>query len=304
MIGTASTRVNLKDLLTRGQLLALPQSAVQLLQLSQNPEIGLAELAVPIESDPGLAMQVLRFVNSSYFGFARKITSVRLAMSLVGPGTVRNFVLWSAVFSLVPNPKCGTFDLRVAWQDSLLRAIFARCLAQKLGVGESEDPFPAALLQDVALPLLARALPQVYAKLFQDRGDGTARLSDLERRHFGWTHAEAGALICREWGLPERLASLVEAHAGAEHCRCGTDDSVKATVALSALLPSAVDTEWAEHDRFDRLFAEPVFSCGPTITDLMGEVDRQYSELAPALRLPPASQSLAQFCEGIVPGTR
>jgi len=36
------------------------------LQLSKDPDCGPAEFAVPIETDPGLTSQVLRFVNSSY----------------------------------------------------------------------------------------------------------------------------------------------------------------------------------------------------------------------------------------------
>ena len=38
---------------------------------------------MPIESDPGLTGQVLRFVNSSYFRFSREISSVKLAITLV-----------------------------------------------------------------------------------------------------------------------------------------------------------------------------------------------------------------------------
>src|SRR4029079_5498339 len=60
----------LKELLSGAQLPALPQSAIRLLELSQNPDNGPAEFAQPIESDPGLTGQVLKFVNSSYFGFS------------------------------------------------------------------------------------------------------------------------------------------------------------------------------------------------------------------------------------------
>ena len=70
---------DLKKILAGAQLPALPQSAVRLLELSQDPSNGPEDLAVPIESDPGLAGQVLRFVNSSYFGFSREISSVKLA---------------------------------------------------------------------------------------------------------------------------------------------------------------------------------------------------------------------------------
>ena len=73
----------LEQLLTGSQLPALPQSAIRLLELSRDPDNGPAEFAVPIESDPGLTSQVLRFVNSSYFGFSREISSVKLAITLV-----------------------------------------------------------------------------------------------------------------------------------------------------------------------------------------------------------------------------
>ena len=52
--------VDLKRLLSGAQLPALPQSAIRLLELSQDPDNGPAEFAVPIESDPGLAGQIRR----------------------------------------------------------------------------------------------------------------------------------------------------------------------------------------------------------------------------------------------------
>src|SRR5437763_13233372 len=145
----------LKELLSSAQLPALPQSAIRLLELSQNPDNGPAEFAVPIESDPGLTGQVLKFVNSSYFGFSREISSVKLAITLVGIRTIKNFSLWSAVFSLMPNPKCGPFDLKSLWQDSLRRGWFARGLGRVLGQKDTEDRFAGAPLQDIAIPLLA-----------------------------------------------------------------------------------------------------------------------------------------------------
>lgn len=116
-----TTALDLKKLCT-AQLPALPQSAIRLLELSQDPSNGPSEFAAPIETDPGLTGQVLKFVNSSYFGFSREIASVKTAITLVGIRTIKNFALWSAVFSLMPNPKCGLFELKNLWQDSLRRA--------------------------------------------------------------------------------------------------------------------------------------------------------------------------------------
>src|SRR3972149_2308599 len=158
MTRLSAPKVDLNKILTGAQLPALPQSAIRLLELSQDPHNGPAEFATPIESDPGLAGQVLRFVNSSYFGFSREISSVKLAITLVGIRTIKNFALWSAVFSLMPNPKCGPFDLKSLWQDSLRRALFARAMARLLGIKDGEEAFAAALLQDMAVPLLAKEM--------------------------------------------------------------------------------------------------------------------------------------------------
>ena len=152
-------KIRLEDVLSSAQLPALPQTAIRLLELSQDASNGPAEFAKPIEADAGLMGQVLRFVNSSYFGFAREISSVRQALQLVGVRTIKNFALWSAVFSLIPNPKFGPFDLKNLWQDSLRRAVFSRLLGKILKLPNSEDLFAAALLQDMAIPLLLKELP-------------------------------------------------------------------------------------------------------------------------------------------------
>jgi len=142
LMGQSNSGVpSLQKVVAEAQLPALPQSAICLLELSQNPENGPVEFAAPIEADPGLTGQVLRFVNSSYFGFAREVSSVRTAISVVGVRTIKNFALWSAVFSLVPNPNCGLFQLKSLWQDSLRRGLFARAMSRLLGFREAEEAF-------------------------------------------------------------------------------------------------------------------------------------------------------------------
>ncbi|EAQ82350.1 HDOD domain-containing protein [Blastopirellula marina] len=281
----------LKDLLAGAQLPALPQSAIRLLELSQDPENGPAEFSVPIESDPGLTGQVLRFVNSSYFGFSREISSVKLAITLVGIRTIKNFALWSAVFSLMPNPKSGPFDLKNLWQDSLRRGLFARAMGKNLGLKDSEDLFAAALLQDMAVPLLAKELPEKYADLLVSRANGENRLSQLEREKFGWDHAEAGGVIARGWSLPEEFAVLIESHADIEQLVNEPNEPGKVSVALSALLPASNDEAWPERDTFVGYY-EQLRGSGPSVEELLAQIDVEFEEFAPVLKLTTPTQTL------------
>jgi HD-like signal output (HDOD) protein len=264
------------------------------LELSQNPDNGPAEFAAPIESDPGLTSQVLRFLNSSYFGFAQEISSVKLGISLVGIRTIKNFALWSAVFSLMPNPKCGPFDLKSLWQDSLRRAIFARRLGRMLGLADAEDLFTAALLQDMAIPLLAKEMPDDYRALLEGREGGTIRLSDLERQRFGWTHGEAGATIARGWKLPDAFAELIEAHSsphGADDPRSALREAI---IRLSSLLPPACDEYWQEREFFGQAFARLVSAGATSMAEMLQLVDNEFAEFAPILKLAAAARPLVE----------
>jgi len=287
----SAATIDLTKLISGGQLPGLPQSAINLLQLSKDPKVGPAEFAVPIEADPGLTSQVLRFVNSSYFGFSREICGVRQAVQLVGMRTVKNFALWSAVFSLMPNPKCGPFDLKCLWQDSLLRALFAKSIAKRLGSKDGEEAFVAALLQDMAVPILAKAYPGEYERLLEARAGGRRRRSDLERERLGTTHAEVAGRMARHWSLPEGTAELIEMHTHTAGLTASSARPDQLGVTLSAHLPAGRDESWPEFAQFEEHYQRllPQTPMG----EVLAQVDKDFLEMAPVLKVAAPKKSLA-----------
>jgi len=298
--------IDLDRLLQGSQLPALPQSAIRLLELSKDAKNGPAEYAGPIEADPGLAAQVLKFVNSSYFGLAREVLSVKHAISLVGVRTIKNFVLWTAVFSLMPNPKSGPIDLKSLRQDSLRRGLFARGLARRLGVKDAEDLFSAALLQDMAIPILAKALPSEYAELSQQRRERGVSLSLLERERFGWDHAEAAGRLVRAWNMPATFAKLISLHTSLEEVAAReTVTPEEWAVMLSSLLPSVLEAQWRPQDRFDELFRRAAESRGVSVIEVLQETDREMADFAAILHLDaPAESLVARYQAALEPAAQ
>jgi HD-like signal output (HDOD) protein len=289
---------HLQRILQGAQLPALPQSAIRLMELSRDPDNGPGEYALPIEADPGLTGQILKFVNSAYFGFSREISNVKMAITLVGIRTIKNFALWSAVFSLMPNPKCGPFDLKRLWQDSLRRGLFSRALAKLLGLKDCEESFSAALLQDMAVPLLAKEMPKEYLELLEARQSTGRRLSELERERFGWTHAQAAAAMARGWKMPDDFASLLEQHTSIDELLAvpvPRPDQV--AVAVSALLPSISDERWAECAHFDTVYQKLRPANGPATHELLEQIDKEFVEFAPVLKLTTPAKSLVAWYE-------
>ncbi len=288
--------IDLDKLLESAQLPALPQTAIRLLELSQDASNGPTEFAKPIEADAGLMGQVLRFVNSSYFGFTREISSVKQALALVGTRTIKNFALWSAVFSLVPDPKFGPFDLKKLWQDSLRRAVFARILGKQLKLANAEDLFAAALLQDMAIPLLLKVLPEHYEGLIERRSEERVRLSQLEQELFGWDHAQAAAALVRNWRLPEEFAKLIERHPNLDELLSGSpvrEDA--ACVALAAMLPACQDEQWEERGEFQAGLLRLAPTANASLECILAEADATFAEFAPIMKLPVPDRSLTQW---------
>ena len=155
------------------------------------------------------------------------------------------------VFSLVPDPKFGPFDLKKLWQDSLRRAVFARVLGRALKLHNAEDLFAAALLQDMAIPLLLKELPEQYEQLIERRGTEKIRLSHLERSVFGWDHAQAAAALVRNWRLPDEFAVLIERHPNLNELLSSKPPATDAAcAALASLLPSCGDDQWTDRTEF------------------------------------------------------
>ncbi len=51
--------------------------------------------------------------------------------------------------------------------------------------------------------MLAKQLPARYTFLFERRRTHGEPMSQLEKETFGWTHAQAGALLARRWNIPD-----------------------------------------------------------------------------------------------------
>ncbi len=275
------TQLCLDEVIGNDTLEAMPQSAVKLLEISRQPDVGPNDLAVPIESDPGLSVQVLKFVNSSYFGFSRKISSIPLAINLVGFKTIMNFTLWNAIYSMIPNPKCDNFDLKGLWQDSLRRAVFGRIFAKRCGLTSGEEVFAGALMQDLAVPLLVAAKPDEYAKLLERSVVESKRLSELEEEHFGWNHAEVAAQCCTRWKFPESLVSMIRMHV--QPTSKFPKTNAERVVSVCSLLPSVTYESWPEQARFGKCVRALVAKVTPET--LLEETDAEFAKLAPSINV-------------------
>jgi len=85
-----------------------------------------AEVSRIISSDVGLSYRLIRFINSPYFGFSKKITSISHAVSLLGQLPLRQWLM-AVTLSQVTDDSHG----REIYFSSIKRARFLEQLAEK-----------------------------------------------------------------------------------------------------------------------------------------------------------------------------
>lgn len=204
----------LDRILSSSRLPSLPAIALQVIDLVQQPDVNIHQIADTIQNDPALSSRLLKTVNSSFYGQTQSVSTISHALVVLGLNSVKTLALG---FSLVPNLKeAGEqdgFDHLDLWRRSLFSATSARMIAKEAGLFCHEEAFLCALLQDLGMLALSQVLGKEYHTIVAANKEGHRGLSRYEREMLGVDHAQVGGALARHWHLPDLLAEPIEFHA-------------------------------------------------------------------------------------------
>lgn len=191
----------------------LPAVAMQVLELTRDPNVTVAKLARLVQGDPSLSAKVLRTVNSSFFGLPAPCSKIDRALAMLGLNTIKALVLG---FTLVEGtkgvPGDTGLDLTRHWRRAVYAAAAARHVATTTGSCDPDEAFTAAMLQDIGMMACIVSFPDEYAPVLADFTLSHEHLPARERGLLGFDHAMVGAALARKWRLPENLARSIEHH--------------------------------------------------------------------------------------------
>jgi HD-like signal output (HDOD) protein len=195
------------------RLPTLPVIVGQIQRLIANPRSSMDQIAAVISKDPSIASRVVRLVNSSFFGFRSRISSIRQAIVILGLNTVRNLVIGvSVVKAFEDGARASIFDRQAFWLHSFGCALGAKAMAEHLKRKDPEDYFLAGLLHDVGLLVLDQFFHEEFVEALQFSIREKKRHRDAEAELLGVTHGEVGEALSRQWNLPEYLPLAMRHH--------------------------------------------------------------------------------------------
>ena len=194
------------------RLPTIPAGLFAIIKEAGDPESSLQKLAQVVSQEPGFTTQLLKIVNSPYFGFGKEVRQVQQATVAIGARTVRNLAVAHAVKGTTDDMDLGDFDGTLFWEDSLRRAAICRYMAERVRYEDPLEAFTVGLVQDIGSLFLAYLAPEYSGELQKFRSLSGGDRHHQERHLVGAGHTDIFALTASSWGLPPDLAEAIVGH--------------------------------------------------------------------------------------------
>jgi len=194
------------------QLPTLPAIAIQALELIRKDNININEIADLIANDPALSTKILKTVNSPFYGFPKRVSTISHALVILGLQAVKMLALgFSLLTDLRGNAPTGSppFDYIAFWKRSIYSAVAARLIARKIDLLQQEEAFLAGLLADIGILCLHRVVGNEYDELYAKSAGDHQALIELTRAQFDVDHVAVGGMLAEHWQLPPVLTEPI-----------------------------------------------------------------------------------------------
>ena len=188
-----------------GMLPSAPTAFQNILTCLQDPAASLGDVARIIGRDVAMTANIMKLVNSAFFGSRRPVVSAERAVAYLGMDTIGALVLGHSVFKGGAASGIAGFNLDQLWQHSLQTGSAARAiaLAENFSNEEADEAFLAGVLHDIGKVVFATRAAAVP----NEPSAGEDIMATMEAHH-----AEVGAYLLGLWGFPNSIVEAVAFH--------------------------------------------------------------------------------------------
>lgn len=208
------TRKDAAELLTRiDELPPLPAVAARVMSMAEDDRTSAMDLAQVLATDQALTAKLIRISNSAYYGFARRISTVREAVVMLGFKQVRQVSVGASLMNTFKRGAPGDpFDIDLFWGHSVAVAVAAEAVAKKSFAVKPEDAFTAGILHDIGRLVLRQVMPEEFAMAVREARTGQVSLHEAELHYTGYSHDDVGRVLGDQWKFPGHLVEAVQCH--------------------------------------------------------------------------------------------
>ncbi len=129
------------------------------------------------------------------------------------------------------------------WRQTLVKAVAARELSERLWRTPGDEPFLAGLVQDIGVLALIQQLGPSYVRLLERVQTCGGSLLDFELDTLGFDHLVLSARLLTHWGLPGGLCAAISVPPVKERIEelTGSERTLPRMLHLADLLARVID---------------------------------------------------------------
>lgn len=184
----------------------LPGIVAKLTKMAEDPDTTTEQMGKVISKDHILATKLLMLVNSAFYGFPQRISSLSSAIILLGFNVIKSLIISASIFELMESQ-----DVEL-WEHSLGCAVVSSVLAKRLEVNDPEEVSTAGLIHDIGKVAIKIELPKEFEQITQLVSHNNISRRQAEEEVLGLNHAEAGGWLAKMWNLPSKLVEPIQNH--------------------------------------------------------------------------------------------
>jgi HD-like signal output (HDOD) protein len=186
---------------------SIPQVIALLLNELEQDEPNLMRISQLISTDLALTARLLQLSNSGFFKLSGKINSVSESLAILGLGHVHTMA--TAAASSVSFKSVPGINLQQFWGYSLNVAKLSRSLSGVVRLNQ-QAAFTCGLLHAIGELAIHMGMSEAVAKLNLETPALDLRRAKVEKNLFGFSYAEVGAGLTRQWLFPQPIVEALE----------------------------------------------------------------------------------------------
>lgn len=204
---------SLIDQVNASHLSSIGSVVARIIAVINDPEATAKELVDIIMTDPPLAANVLRLVNSAYCAPRNKIADIQQAVIFIGFEALKELALNQKVCEIFKRGlSINGYSRERLWKHSVAVALFSKMLYRREFAQRGENAYALGLLHDLGIIIEDQFRNELLIRSLQTAHTEGVTLQKAEQETAGYDHAAIGMALAENWQLPEEISLGIGHH--------------------------------------------------------------------------------------------
>lgn len=207
-------QARLAEIFSKINMSELPAMSVHVQELldltNSSRSVKYDDLAKIILKDFSLTNKVLQFANSAYYSLGQKVSTVSMAVAVLGFDTLRDLAIGIALFDDFVQAGVDKTEISALLSRSFLGGILARGIAESRYLKVlPEEAFICGLMRNLGKIVTCIYLPSLYREIEARMKEGVAEADAAGEALDGLSYEELGREVALFWNMTENVITCM-----------------------------------------------------------------------------------------------